>query len=283
MKKQFLPIVPLIFSCAVALAQIPNASFENWTAGDPNQWFTGNNPPTMIFTTQDNNAHAGNSAARCDVLDIYGFAFSSILALGSEGTGVNTAIAPEAVHGWYIANLDSGDIIYVSIGMWESNNYTGAGVAILNSTNVYKEFIANVYYISGIPNGDSLGIFFLMAPDSNSQSVHTASYFIVDDLAFGLPTGIGDVNNGSFPGLETISPNPCTDEAQIIYNMVVSGKTDLSIYDLNGRMVKSVVNEQQTPGRYKAYADLSDLPAGTYICRLMNDSGTDFRKVLVQR
>lgn len=283
MKKQFLLIVPLLLLCTLTLAQIPNASFENWTGGDPNNWFTSNNPPFLIFITESNNAHAGSSAAECHPVEFQGFVVSPLFALGTNGEGANTAIAPEAVHGWYIANLDSGDQAITAIGMMDNNGITGAGVAYFTTTSVYKEFVANMYYYTGSPNGDSISIFFLMTPDSSSETLHIGSYYIVDDLSFGAPTGTDDVNNSALPGLKTISPNPGSDEAQIIYSIRRSGKTDLSIYDLNGRMIKSVVNEQQTPGRYKAFANLSDLPAGTYVCRLMSDGTTDFRKVMVQR
>ena len=42
---------------------IPNAGFENWTNGNPDQWFTTNiSAPGTI--TQSSDAHSGNWAAQ---------------------------------------------------------------------------------------------------------------------------------------------------------------------------------------------------------------------------
>jgi hypothetical protein len=272
----------LSFTLVVALthAQIPNPSFENWTGGDPDQWFTSN-IPGFALVTQVTTAHAGSSAARCDVQDIFGFSFPGVLSLGPTGTGVHTATAPQAIHGWYIMNSDSDDYEIVAIGMWQNNDSTGGGGAFLTNTSVYKEFVANVYYFTGSPNGDSIIMVFLMS--NASGFVHDASYFIVDDLSLGLPSGIGDLNNGTYEGLESISPNPGGDVSQIIYDIRETGNTVLRIYDVTGKMVEQLVNEKQSPGRYKALADLTGLAAGTYICRLTTGIYTDVSKLIVAR
>lgn len=56
----------------ISFAQIPNASFESWTGGKPDNWkavnVTGYN-----FITQVNNAHAGSSAVKSVVLNMNGY------------------------------------------------------------------------------------------------------------------------------------------------------------------------------------------------------------------
>ena len=280
MKKQLLLSIILIASLTAVHAQIPNPSFENWTGGNPDNWYTGNYG-NDVFVTQVNTAHAGSSAAKNSVLTIYGFSFSAPFSLGSTGTGVITATAPEAVHGWYIMNSVSNDYVDANVGMLQSNNYTGAGFVKLTNTSVYKEFVINVYYTSGTPNGDSLIFIFLMTNDS-SAFPHSGSYYIIDDLSFGLQSAVEDAGKGSFEGLENIFPNPCSEQAQIIYDINEPGETNLGIYDMSGRMVMPLVNEKQTPGRYKVIPDFSLLPSGTYICRLMSGSVYDYKKVVVQ-
>jgi len=280
--KTYILLFSFLFVITLTYGQIPNASFENWTSGSPDQWFTanivGNN-----FVTQVTNAHAGNSAAQCNILDFFGTPFSAPFALGSTGSGVHTATAPLAIHGWYIMNSVGGDYSLATALMWQNNLPAGEGTAHLTNTSVYKEFVMNMSYTSGIPNGDSLYLFFVMTNDSSSAPLHMGSNTILDDLSFGALSGIGDVNNGTYEGIESITPNPGGDVAQIIYDLRKSGNTTLCIYDMNGKMIQQLVNENQSPGRYKAFATLSDLSPGTYIYRLMSGDFTDVRKLVVGR
>jgi len=281
MKKNLLLPLICILSCSFTHAQIPNASFEDWTNGDPDGWFTGNTQQTT-FVEKVTTAHAGSFAAKWSVIDFFGFPFSSPFASGNNGGGTSISSAPEALHGWYMMNSVSNDYANASVGVLQNNEYTGGGLAKLTSTSVYKEFIANVYYTSGSPNGDSIQIVFVMFNDS-SELPHEGSYAVIDDLSFGALSGIDNAPSESYAGLESIEPNPGSDQAEVIYRIQEPGKTELSIYDVSGKMVQQVVNENQSPGRYKAFAQLSDLPSGNYICRLTSDSFTDVKKIIVQR
>ncbi|MFI5135331.1 MAG: hypothetical protein ACHQD9_05725, partial [Chitinophagales bacterium] len=191
MKKQTLFIISLLSLFTLANAQIPNASFETWIAGNPDQWFTGNTSGNH-FVTQSTTAHDGSFAAQCNVISPFGIPLSAPFALGTIGAGAHTFSAPEAVHGWYMLNSVGGDFVFVSVGMFTGSGGTGAGLSTLDATNVYKEFAVNVNYLSGTPNGDSLTISFLFSNDT-SLMVHNGTYFIVDDLSFGALSAVSDL------------------------------------------------------------------------------------------
>ena len=280
MKKHLLLAITLQLVIIGAHAQIPNASFENWTGGNPDNWLTANSPYT-VFVTQVNNAHEGNSALRNDVLSILNYTFTSPLILGNTGQGVAISSAPEAIHGWYIFNSEGDDNFQAfALVLDNAGNLTGGGELDLAPTSVYTEFVINMVYYTGSPNGDSLIIGFAMNNDS-AGVVHTGSYYILDDLSYGLPTGVEDVSSQT-TGLEPIFPNPASAKAQIIYSIKSSGNTELNIYDATGRLIKSLVNQVQSQGRYKALADVTDLPSGTYICKLSGGEKTDVQKLMVQ-
>ncbi|HYV90505.1 MAG TPA: T9SS type A sorting domain-containing protein [Chitinophagales bacterium] len=281
MKKHLLPTLILQLVMIAAYAQIPNASFEDWTGGNPDHWFSGNYPQS-IFVTEVNTAHAGSSAARNDVITYGPYSISSPLLLGDYGQGTTVSSAPYAIHGWYIFNSVGGDYFQGFAVVLDNTGYgTGAGVSNpLGSTSVYTEFSINMYYSSGIPNGDSLLMIFTISNDTSSSD-HFGSYFILDDLSYGFPTSIDDASSQA-TALESICPNPSSDDAQIVYNIKSPGNTALNIYDATGRLVKSLVNQVQSQGRYKAIADVSDLPSGTYICKLSCNERTDVQKLIVQ-
>ena len=280
MKKHLLLITVVIASIITVRAQIPNASFENWTGNDPDGWFTANSPG-FHFVTQSSTAHDGSFAAQCNVVDFGGTAFAAPFALGNNGFGAFTATAPEAVHGWYIFNSAGGDAAFVSIGMYDNAQYTGSGFAELPATSVYKEFIANMYYTNNEPEGDSIQIFFIMG-DTVEGLAHVGTVLTLDDLTYGALSGVDEVNVNSTT-IETISPNPAQHLAEIVYYLSSPGTTQMKIYDMNGRLINTLLDEKQFPGRYKVNADVSSLAAGTYLCRLITDSHTEVRKIQVVR
>jgi len=255
--------------CIYAQAQIPNASFENWTDGSPDGWTTNNNTDYQ-WITQDNSAHAGTSGAKSSVLNI-GVPVISPLALGTNAEGAHTNIAPEAIHGWYILNSVSGDYMNAVAGMLNSSGGTGVGdLNITEPSSVYKEFIINMQYLSGVPNGDSIELVFSIFGAGASYDVHDGSYFVVDDLSYGAQgtTGVNEVGTGYNDAIENIYPAPSNGLTNIIYSVSENQKVQVEILNELGQTVKEVLDTDQTPGRYKAQTNNSDLPAGVYFVQL---------------
>lgn len=50
------------------IAQIPNAGFENWTGGEPDNWFTNNLAGVLTLATQSNDARSGSSALKLEMV-----------------------------------------------------------------------------------------------------------------------------------------------------------------------------------------------------------------------
>ncbi len=68
----------------------------------------------------------------------------------------------------------------------------------------------------------------------------------------------------------SISPSILLDKVNITYNIPVSGKTKIGVYDLTGKLVKNLINTYKNPGTYKLTWDGKDedgsrLAGGLYI------------------
>lgn len=63
-------------------------------------------------------------------------------------------------------------------------------------------------------------------------------------------------------------PNPFTSETTIEYNLEESGYVTLTIFDLLGREVKTLVDERQAAGSYSVTLEAEDLAAGYYVTQL---------------
>jgi hypothetical protein len=68
--------------------------------------------------------------------------------------------------------------------------------------------------------------------------------------------------------LSAAQPNPANNSIQINYRLIEHGRTRLVVYDVLGREVLRLVDADMEPGSYTVDADVSMLPAGTYVYSL---------------
>jgi hypothetical protein len=67
-------------------------------------------------------------------------------------------------------------------------------------------------------------------------------------------------------------PNPFNASTVVEYEVIEQGETDLSVYDLMGRRVATLLHGTVTPGRYVVPFDAGALPSGMYVCVLLTPS-----------
>ena len=100
----------------------------------------------------------------------------------------------------------------------------------------------------------------------------------------GLVTTIRRVITAPFAfGLGQNYPNPFNPSTRIPFSVGNSGFVSLKIYDMLGRELKTLVNENLQPGNYERTFDGTDLSAGVYVCRLRTDRFVESRKLLLLR
>ena len=78
-------------------------------------------------------------------------------------------------------------------------------------------------------------------------------------------------------------PNPFNPSTTIRYSIPKSSQVILTIYDLIGREITTLVNEAQASGEYSVIWNGQDHPSGIYLCRLMAGNFTETRKLLLQK
>ncbi len=77
-------------------------------------------------------------------------------------------------------------------------------------------------------------------------------------------------------------PNPFNPSTKIYYSVPNTGMVRMSVFDMNGREVATLVNEVKTAGSYEyvwnpSNPDKTFLPSGTYLCRL--EAGSNVRTI----
>lgn len=76
-------------------------------------------------------------------------------------------------------------------------------------------------------------------------------------------------------------PNPFNPISTIQYRLAGKTHVSLKVYDLAGREVATLVNQDQDKGTYEVRFDASNLSSGVYISRLTTNRGTTTRKMLL--
>jgi hypothetical protein len=76
-------------------------------------------------------------------------------------------------------------------------------------------------------------------------------------------------------------PNPFNPSTEIKFSIDQSGLTTLVVYDLLGREIETLVNEDLARGAYRASFNASKLSSGTYIYRLTSNGLSITKKMMV--
>ena len=64
------------------------------------------------------------------------------------------------------------------------------------------------------------------------------------------------------------APNPFNATTTISYSLSSAGHVKLEVFDILGRSVALLIDEEQHPGTFTKTFDASHLPSGTYIYRI---------------
>jgi len=107
---------------------------------------------------------------------------------------------------------------------------------------------------------------------------------ILSGNVYGVVSSINDQEPPLPKGfvLQQNYPNPFNPKTAIQYELPVAAKIELTVYDLLGKQVKTLVNSRQAAGIYQVEFDGSELSSGVYLYRLeINHKGVLTRKMVL--
>ena len=99
-----------------------------------------------------------------------------------------------------------------------------------------------------------------------------------------ITVGIEDeeIIPGSF-SLQQNYPNPFNPTTNIAYTVDQAGVVELKLYNVMGQMVKTLVNDEKTPGDYFVDFNASDLASGVYFYKMTQHGQTVTRKLVLMK
>lgn len=74
-------------------------------------------------------------------------------------------------------------------------------------------------------------------------------------------------------------PNPFNPSTKINFSLPKSGNVKLSVFDITGKEISTIVNSHLSAGSYSADFDASGLSSGVYICRIVTEDFVSSKKM----
>ncbi len=101
-----------------------------------------------------------------------------------------------------------------------------------------------------------------------------------------IPLGIGSPINQTGPEdykLYQNFPNPFNPSTKISYKINQEGYVKLSVFNLVGQEIETLVNEYQGAGKYDIEFNAKDLPSGIYLYKLQVNGYTSVKRMTLIR
>ena len=76
-------------------------------------------------------------------------------------------------------------------------------------------------------------------------------------------------------------PNPFNPSTTIKFSIPSESHVILKIYDMLGREVRTLLNEEKVPGNYSVNFIAGNLPSGVYLYKLTAGNYTDVKKLVL--
>ena len=94
-------------------------------------------------------------------------------------------------------------------------------------------------------------------------------------------SGIGK-NVNAFNENLSVYPNPIKNAAIISYTIKSNEHVSLTLYDIMGKKVKTIVNENKIAGTYNAHINCNKLAKGMYVVKLQAGTTVSTQDVVIE-
>jgi hypothetical protein len=196
--------------------------------------------------------------------------YSSLFEMDPE----NNLVFVGTEYGVYVTNnIGSGSPTWVA----ENNNIGGVPVMMLKQQPIRKENDTLMFV-----NIDTTYVIYYGV--NNYGVIYGATYgrglIALDE--FQVPVGLSEPGVAGSENGFRIYPNPAHDRITVAFETVASGKVDILVYDLSGKLVKSVDLGLRPEGKHEAILNCGNLNAGSYVISLNMGGRQSSLKFIVQ-
>lgn len=195
--------------------------------------------------------------------------------------------------------LISGSAIlnYLPAGLLNGNGlpFKSKTIIYAKQGTLYRSFSVSdnneAYGMAALPPGNYDIIVNRVGYTSASANVTLSSgnNFTINNLVFTLNPldRVGIQNIGTSVSKDFVLhqnyPNPFNPETKIRFEVVSAKNINITVFDVLGKEVATLVNNKFTPGTYEVSFDASKLSSGIYFYKLITDDFVDTKKMMLIR
>lgn len=284
MKKFMLFIVVLFFVPLVLSGQISNQTVGGWKIVETQGSIVKAGARVVKDTVYHGNystsfsQEASTDTASITYEKIYSASFQKLSRIGG---GINV----------YTKKMDIKGIVYAFISFGNNLGYSDPVGALMIFGSDKGYFYTFFFPLERVPaQSDRIKIKFV------SRKTNSFEIFI-DYLYFGptnvdLELVVDDFEDTTVPVRDELTipnslkifqnyPNPFNASTVINYQLSVTSNVKIIVYDVLGREVAVLVNEEKLPGSYEVIFSASNLASGTYFFVLRAGNFSETKKMLL--
>lgn len=248
--------------------------------------------PTKIPTPFSNsgllNAPLGMVAGNDGTLYVSNAGNGAILQITSEGAVTLLAGLPKpgafmtfANDRLYVVTPTDHRIHQVTLD-GEVSALAGTGFPGLQDGSAFEASFLRPYGIAASVTGDTLYV--NDSGDINSSTVHPNVIRMITGVHNADTSPVANEDETEVPAgfvLEQNYPNPFNPSTSIRFNLLQAGPVTLTVYDLFGRAVATLVDGVKPTGSHEVVFDAGHLASGTYHYRLTAGSFVETKRMIL--
>ncbi len=162
--------------------------------------------------------------------------------------------------------------------------YPGVSTSIYFAAMDIGVFVSSNYgttwteMTDGLPNTVAMHLDYHQASNKLRIGTHGRSVWETSN-----PVGLINYSNEVPAGfsLQQNFPNPFNPVTTIKYDIIKDGLVKLAVYDILGRELKAIINQNQKAGIYTVQFDGTELTSGVYFYKLITEGFSETRKMII--
>ena len=251
-----------------------------WTPGT-NAGFTTGNPWHSIQSTYQTSNVQTMSADTASLLNTY----KKLIRIREQSPSLRRGIyvpLTTPVHGLYAFGRFKSDENDLTFSV---HNFSGSTITNPMITGVNSGLPPGAYHLSDMVTGKDAGTLIIgTAGNIYSTTEISLKAYSTAILKAEITTGINQDKEGSL--LKSFDlfqnyPNPFNPSTTINYSIAKEGIVKLSIYNIIGSKIASILNEYKSAGNYSVQFNAGNLPSGMYLYRLESGNYSAAKKFIL--
>jgi photosystem II stability/assembly factor-like uncharacterized protein len=197
----------------------------------------------------------------------------------SNNVGYGVFMSTNNGTNWTAVNNNLPNLIVNTLAVSGTNLIAGSETgAYLSSNNGTNWIDINL----GMPSGQSVDILY-----STNNYLYAIYQATISSIMYRRP--LSEILGIKSTGTETPSsyslsqnyPNPFNPTTKIKFNVAKTGEVKITVFDVTGREVQTLVNESLKPGTYEAAFDGSQFTSGVYFYKITAGDFSETKKMLM--